>query len=393
MFMEREIMWSIVEGTENTTNKVVMPTDGIISVTKPDSVHVFPYVNDVTAAVHHVHVKAGDVVYFKLKGTSSEPTPIYLEFGGDQSTIMVPAASGAISTELESSKENSMLVENPVNLFTAPAGGAGMGGAIGGGLGAGLLGGVLGGALLGGNGGGLFGNRNNTTDPIVQINQAVASSEALTNARFDALAQADIIKTIAEGNAALGVSLTKQAGELGVQAALTASATQVQIAKVTGDLGVQLALGDARTQSAIEATGTASALAFKDLATANAQNAFDLANAVSADGQATRALIVAQNDAELNRRLVVAQAEIIELRGDRRMHEMGAGITISNNNNAVANAQQQQAQQQQQLQYSILNQLSALTADLQTVKQSSVVFNSGTQVASGNQSAANTRVA
>jgi hypothetical protein len=127
------------------TNKVAIPEDGIISIVKPKGVRVAAYINDKEVPVHHVHVKAGDIVHFALTGASRDKK-VALEYGGTTSYITVAAAT---------IKEGKDMSSDAVNLFATPA--ARMGGAIGGGLGIGLLGGVLGGALMGNNSGGLFG--------------------------------------------------------------------------------------------------------------------------------------------------------------------------------------------------------------------------------------------
>ena len=117
------------------------------------------------------------------------------------------------------------------------------------------------------------------------------------------------------------------------------------------------------------------------------------AQAVNNDGDKTRALIQSIDKSNDSRAITNLSNEVTELRHDRRLQEATGNITISNNNTATATQQQNQAQQQLQAQYQILAQLAALNADVQSVKQSSVVFNSGTQTNSGNQAAANTRVA
>jgi hypothetical protein len=241
----------------------------------------------------------------------------------------------------------------------------------------------------------------------------VAAATALNEARFNADAQRELQASIertaastqlafAVGNSALGVELAKGNGEtntqialttgnLNTQGALNAAATQTLVQKAAGDISTQLALGDSRTQMQIAEAATANALAFKDVALGQLQSTYALNNAIKADGDLTRGLIVTQYEATLNRQLTTAQNEIIELRGDRRLSEVGAGITISNNNNAIATAQQQQAQQQQQQISFLGNQLAALVQQNQHIQQG--ILNIGSGVVAGNsQTAANTRV-
>ncbi len=125
--------------------------------------------------------------------------------------------------------------------------------------------------------------------------------------------------------------------------------------------------------------------------TAILNSKFELASTIRDDGDKTRALIIAQNDATLNRELAVAQAALLEQRAITRGRE--TEINITNTNTAVAAQSQVQAQQQQQFQ--ILSNLAATVGALvqqnQTIHQG--IVNLGTMSGSaGQQTAANTRV-
>jgi len=315
-----------------------------------------------------------------------------------------------------SSKELQMEnVPHIKNIFEPGLGasGAGMGGAIGGGLGAGLLGGVLGGALLGGNG--ILGGRGNVEGVVTPalLNSSIAQVQDSAIAAAAASGQANILAAIERtaaatqlaqevSNSALGLSVTKGQGEtntqvalttgnLGTQNALNAAAVQTLVQKTSGDLATQIALGDARTQESIAAVGTANALAFKDVAMQTANSQYAIAQAIKADGDQTRALIQAFEQAELNRKIVTQANEIIELKGDRntrdRVKESEVNVT------QIVNQNQAQAQQQQQLVlFSNLNSaLQALVQQNQTIHQG--IVNLGTMSgSSGQQTAANTRV-
>jgi hypothetical protein len=76
------------------------------------------------------------------------------------------------------------------------------------------------------------------------------------------------------------------------------------------------------------------------------ENRYELAKDIAADGEKTRALIVAQYEATLNRQLGDANAEIIALRNRSALDAATNGITLTNTNNI--NQMQQQSQQQQQ---------------------------------------------
>lgn len=393
-------MWLIEDPSSGSTNTVKMPVDGIISVTKPDSVTVYPTVNGAVSAVHHVHVKAGDTVHFKLKNEAWEPTQVTLEYNGTTSTLEVPAAKYIA----QSAEGNIMTTADGINLFANPAGSA-TGGAMGAGLGAGLLGGVLGGALLNGNGGGLFGNRNggDTAASTLVVENAIAANERLTNARFDAQAQRDIESSIerasaaqllstAVGNAALGVEIAKGQGDVATQNALNAAALGVQIQKTAGETQTMLSLQASAIGVQNEKTATANALATalaqRDTmsqasaiaaatAAAIADSKYTLATAIKADGDLTRGMIIANNDAELNRRLINAQNEIIELRHDGRGRDRARETEVNVTQIVSQNQAQQQQQQQFQVTHNLLQALLTQSQIATATNQQLIIGNSG----------------
>jgi len=290
-------------------------------------------------------------------------------------------------------------------LIPSMGGGDGLFGGSGGG---GLIGGLILGSLLRQGNGGLFGNGTDTAaglgaGAVSSLENSIAASTALSNSRFDAQAQAAInasvertnaatLLAIATGNAALGVEVAKGQGELNTQNALNAAALGVQIQKTAGDTQFAIATQTAALGVQAEKTAAANALANamgqRDIisliaaeAAASARQTSDLQYALStqitADGNQTRALITTNNDLELNRRLVTAQNEIIELRGDNRLSERTRGIEITTTNNI----NQMQQQQQQQAQFGQLyNAIFALGQNIQATN-SAINVGTGTQTA------------
>lgn len=346
-------------------------------------------------------------------------------------------------------------MESPVikNIFEPnPYGNAGAGaGVLGGGLGAGVVGGLLSNVLLGRNGlNGVDGAAGIVTPALLQtsLNQVqantdatIAANERLMTARFDSEAQREIQAAVertasatqmavSTGNAALGVEVAKGQGEintqialttgaLGTQNALTSSNLGVQIQKTSGELGTQIALQGAALGVQVEKGISAIVFGQKDaLITNNAQfsqaqltamqNAniaaaqlasvnYGLSTAVKADGDQTRALINKINDDTLNRLLVTAQNEIIELRGDREGVRRSRETEVNVTQNVTTNQNQLQQQAQQQQQFQILANLNAavcnLAGDIQAVRQTQSNINFGTQGTGGQSAtAANTRV-
>ena len=370
-------MWEITESNSGLTNKVTVPVDGIITMVRPKGVKIHAFINDKPEGIHHLHVKAGDVVHFEAVSTLDKPARVAIEYNGETKYLNV--AAGAALTK----KGNDM--HEAVNLFTSPN--SGMGGAIGGGMGAGLLGGILGGALLGNNG--ILGNNNRNGAPWAtpsDVQTVVADNSILTTlGNIQAaipLAEAQVQLALAGQSAAITNSVVSGNQALTAGLALTENVLLNNLN--TQALANQKSFSD--LGSSVAATGSANLLATE-------RAAYAVTQAITNDGDKTRALIQSIDKTNDSRLITSLSNEVTELRGDRRLAEATGNITISNNNTAVATAQQQQAQQQFQILANLNAQLQSLNNDIQAVRQSSVVFNSGSMRESGNQTAANTRVA
>lgn len=111
--------------------------------------------------------------------------------------------------------------------------------------------------------------------------------------------------------------------------------------------------------------------------------------AVRGDGEATRALISAQFQAQQSEKINALAAEVIELRNEGRMQKQthDINLNVTNLQNQISN--QAQANTQVTLDR-LATGLAALTS--QVSRQSEVIFNSGTMAASGNQRLSQTNV-
>lgn len=401
---ERTAMWKIEDAVNNVTNQVVIPNDGTITISKPDTVRVNAYINDSDAAIQQLNVKAGDLVYFKLTNYKKGETPIGFEYEGNNYVIMLPGkeptapkttvitedgAPLAIISETQAvensntTKEEDMTPQDTINLFANPNAG-GMGGAVGGGLGAGLVGGLLGTALFGRNGlngldgGGAAVSVNNDMaimQTLGDIKAAVPLAESQVQLAL-AGAQMDINNSIAQSTASTG-NIVRNVNDQ-VMAALNMQTQMNQ-------------KGFSDNTSTIVAQGTANLLATKDAATQALQSSWLLNQAITADGDKTRALIQSIDKTNDSRTITALANEVSELRNEGRLTAATGNITISNNNTANAVAQQQQSQQQQQQLTTLLAHVNALYAQNQHIQQG--VLNIGSGTVSGNsQTAANTRV-
>ena len=402
-------MWNFTYPDSDTTNTFITPTDGIISVTKPDSITVFPYVNDVVSAVHHVHVKAGDQVYFKITNSETTPVEVAFDYAGMTNTILVPAGGDIKPTSTESAytKEDIMTPAETINLFANPGmGNSGMGAGAGAGLGAGLVGGLLGGQLFGNDR-----NRNNVNDINVVTPALLASSLAQVT---DTAQSTTILQTLgdikasiplAEGQVQLAlagsqadingnINLAVQSNMVG-QAAITSRISDSLGVAIAGQAGINKNISDSLAtaiagQGVIRDTVLTTGAA---LGAAINQNRYDVTTAVRDDGDRTRALIVSQNDAMLNRELAVAQAALLEQRAIGRSRDVEVNVTQSVTQNQNNLQQQSQSQQQFQILANLAAQVGNLAGDIQAVRQTQSNVNFGVQGTAGQTaSAANTRV-
>jgi hypothetical protein len=372
----RHYLWELDNTAIGLTTKVTIPTEGLISIIKPEGTEVSAFINDVHAPMHHLHVKPGDIVHFDLKNATGTPLAIGLKYGEAVNYVTVPPTLNNGTSSAKKYNGDSMTPMETVNLFANPNQGN-MGGALGGGLGAGLVGGLLGTMLF--RNGGLNGTDGTGVAPVAQV---VNDSAVLT-------ALGDIKAAIPYNEAQVQLALA------GTQANIVSEISSQTNALAAGQnrdaLANALAFGNVNSNIS---AGTATNLAAtKDASLLAERNAWAITQAINNDGDRTRSLIQSI-DKTNDSRLITSQAnEIVELRGDRRLAEATGNITISNTNTATAIQSQNQQQQQFQILANLNAQLGNLANDIQAVRQSSVVFNSGTQTGSGNQSAANTRVA
>lgn len=161
--------------------------------------------------------------------------------------------------------------------------------------------------------------------------------------------------------------------------------SQAAIQQSLGQLALGVSQGLANVKDSVQATSTVNLVATKDVGTQVQVGNLAIVQAISNDGEKTRALIVANQVADLQRQLTVAETNAREEHS--RRHSEGIEFRVSQ----TVNQAQAQAQQQSQLS-NLFSALNHLANDVQFVKQGQTIFNSGTMAASGTQAAANTRV-
>jgi len=316
-------MWILEDAVNNVTNKMVIPADGIITISKPDTASVDAYVNDAATSTHQVEVKAGDTVYFKLTNWKQGQTPIGFKYNDTESVIMLPGKTmdtlksmeilkPATTSSMINPATTSSIIEKEDNMAEVMTPGMIMGMGTGGGDGllggGGLIGGLILGSLLRNNGN-LLGN------------EGAAGASAMLRSPPE--------------QAAANMSLMQAIGAVDKSVAVNAAAFEAS--QATQSLGL--------TNQFNNQTAALS----QQLMQVNQEvmeNRYELSRDISNDGEKTRALITAQYEAALNRQLSDANAEIIALRNRSALDAATNGITLTNTNNI--NQMQQQSQQQSQ---------------------------------------------
>ena len=387
-------MWTLETPVSRLTNKVIVPTDGKIEVAVTGNAKVTAFVNDVmTTPLDRLWGRAGDSVHFDIKGDRDAASTVTIKYGEATSVLEVPARGPKMSSSdvYDASTINEEIIMTPaesINLFANPQGGN-MGGALGGGLGAGLVGGLLGTMLF--RNGGLNGADGGAPASLQGV-ESIVNNSAIMQSLGDIKASVPL----AEGQ----IQLALAGAQMDINNRTTASTGSVIGAissfesNIMANLNMQTQMnqkGFSDNAATTVAVGQTNLIATKDAATQALQSSWLLNQAITADGDKTRALIQSIDKTNDSRALVALANEVTELRHEGRLRGVEGNITISNTNTANAVAQQQQAQQQQQ-QLAVLGaNIAALYSQNQHIQQG--VLNIGSGTVSGNsQTAANTRV-
>lgn len=271
--------------------------------------------------------------------------------------------------------KNMAVLETPTMLATGGSGDGGFGG-IGGGI---LLGALLGRGLLGNEG---------RREECVTNPTLTAALAGVT----DALQNTTVMQTLGTIQASVPLAESQvQLALAGVNQDITSQSLQQTIALQNQGFQAQLAnlAGFNSTGDKIDLLSTQSAIGFGNVNTAIERNGWAVTQAISADGEKTRALISSIDRENLNRMLTTAQNEIIELRGDQRRESDRHGVEVT----MINNQNQNQMQFQQQAQ--VLSTLAHCLADVQQVARatnSNVIVGNTGAVGTGTQTANPTNV-
>ncbi len=398
-------MWENLTKVGGVTNSVILPSTGVVSIVKPEGVELCAYVNGVEAPLHHLHVNAGDSVHFELKGHNHVPSTVEIMYDGKTEILnVVPTVDyqsiiNETPQDEEIIKEEIMTPAETINLFANPGMG-GMGGAgagAGAGLGAGLLGGVLGGALLGGRGvlGGVgpVGDVGGVVTPALLASTAAQITDtAQSTVVLQTLGDIKASIPLAEGQVQLALAGAQADINRGLgNNALANAAGQAVIVKAVSDAIATGLAGQGEIKTQIANQGAVQLAATNAVGTQVLNAQYQLTSQVRDDGDKTRALIIAQNDANLQRMLTVAENALLEQRAIGRSRDVEVNVTQTVSQNQA----QIQAQAQQQQQFLITNNLlQAILSQAQVAQatnQSLIIGNTGA-VVGGPQNANPTNV-
>jgi hypothetical protein len=210
-----------------------------------------------------------------------------------------------------------------------------------------------------------------------------------------------------EGGAALGATLRNppeqnqanmdlMQGIGAVDKSVAVSTATMEASQATQTLGLTTQLNNITSALAARVDGVKDVINANSVALMQGQNAiqqnimenrYELSKDISNDGEKTRALIVSQYEASLNRQLSDANAAIIALQTRREFGDATRGVEVTTTNNI----NQMQQQTQQQAQY---NQLAHLVYGLgQSIQNANSAINvgSGTQTSTPTNTNTNIR--
>ena len=275
----------------------------------------------------------------------------------------------------------------------------GMDGLFGGNNAGGLLGGLILGALLYNRGGGLFGNQAGEVGAVATqqgvsnaVNQSAIQQELAAIRASIPLAEAQLQTAL--GAQSLGLTQSTNDGFTSVRSELGTLQnnlnTQFQNSNMYNQAGftsLNTNLNTSVNQLERQLLNIQSSVS--ELSKDNAIQTGVLQASISNDGDKTRALLVAQYEATLNRQLSDANARIVALENQNKMDNVQRNIEVNTTNNI--NQAQSQAQQQQQFQ-TLANYVANLANDLQYIRATNQAINIGSGGLVANPANNNTNV-
>lgn len=231
----------------------------------------------------------------------------------------------------------------------------------------GLIGGLILGSLLRNNGN-LFGGGGDA-----------AMGATLRNPPEQNQANMDLMAGIGQVDKAVAVSTAAMEASQAAQSAGIVS----QLNNVTGSLATRVD----GVKEAVNANAMVLAQQLNGLEKSTMENRYELSRDIQNDGDKTRALLVQQYEADLNRRLGDANAQIVALQSRAEANAVARGVEVTTTNNI----NQMQQQQQYQQQFAQLGNYIALLAQQIRSNNEAINVGSGTLTASPTNTNTNIR--
>lgn len=231
----------------------------------------------------------------------------------------------------------------------------------------GLIGGLILGSLLRNNGNLLGGGGD------------AAMGATLRNPPEQNQANMDLMAGIGQVDKAVAVSTAAMEASQAAQSAGIVS----QLNNVTGSLATRVD----GVKEAVNANAMVLAQQLNGLEKSTMENRYELSRDIQNDGDKTRALLVQQYEADLNRRLGDANAQIVALQSRAEANAVARGVEVTTTNNI----NQMQQQQQYQQQFAQLGNYIALLAQQIRSNNEAINVGSGTLTASPTNTNTNIR--
>lgn len=252
--------------------------------------------------------------------------------------------------------------------------------------GGGLIGGLILGSLLRNNGN-LFGNDGANGAAAGAL---LRSPPEQTQANMDLMASIGAVdKAVAVSTAAMEASQAQQTSSLNaslnsITSSLAGRLDGVKDIVNGNSIALMNMLNGVDKSVAASTTTLMNQINGVDKNVLTSQNV--VTQAIAADGDKTRALLVQQYEAALNRQITDANSKIVALENQRNLEGIQRGIEINTTNNI----NQMQQQQQQQAQYGQL--YNAIWSLGQSIRSTNEAINVGSGTLTANPANTNTNI-
>lgn len=245
--------------------------------------------------------------------------------------------------------------------------------------------------MMGGGGDGVFGTGGGLIGGLI-LGSLLRNNGNLFGGGGDAAVAGATLRNPPEQNQA-NMSLMAAVGAVDKSVAVSTAA--MEASQATQTLGITSQLNNITSSLAARVDGLKDIINSNSVALMQGQNAiqqnimenrYELSRDIANDGDKTRALITAQYEADLNRRLGDANAQIVALQTRAENNAVARGVEVNTTNNI----NQMQQQQQYQQQFAQLGHYIALLG--QQIRSNNEAINVGSGTLTANPTNTNTNI-